>query len=544
MPEEFGVPILSVITFLPTVAAILIAFLVPKKHESVALKLATAAAFLTFLVSLIPLWNYDASNGGFQFVEEMSWIPRLGVSYKLGLDGVSLVLTILTTLLSFISLLSSWTSITSRIKEFSVWFLVLETGMLGVFAALDLFVFYIFWEVMLVPMYFIIGIWGGPRRLYAAIKFFLYTLLGSVLMLLGIIALWQFSEQQFGAATFDLTKLHELGVHTAGWGIGTWVFLAFFLGFAIKVPMFPFHTWLPDAHVEAPTAGSVILAGVLLKMGTYGFYRISLPIFPKQTADNLWWLLSLCIIGLVYGAMVALVQKDWKKLVAYSSVSHLAIAMLGLFALNITGIKGAVMQMLNHGISTGLLFLIVGIIYERRHTRLLSDYGGLARVVPIFATMFMIAMLSSVGLPGLNGFVGEFTVLAGLAQVSGSSFQFFGGLPAFTWTVLASTAIILSALYLLWLYQKTMFGPVTHPENKDLRDLTLREAWTLIPLVVLAVWIGVYPKPFFRLIEAPVARLVNQQLAPALRASGAGVDIPEKLLPPPSTAAPAAIAHP
>jgi NADH-quinone oxidoreductase subunit M len=241
---------------------------------------------------------------------------------------------------------------------------------------------------------------------------------------------------------------------------------------------------------------------------------------------------------------VALVQKDWKKLVAYSSVSHLAIAMLGLFALNITGIKGAVMQMLNHGISTGLLFLIVGIIYERRHTRLLSDYGGLARVVPIFATMFMIAMLSSVGLPGLNGFVGEFTVLAGLAQVSGSSFQFFGGLPAFTWTVLASTAIILSALYLLWLYQKTMFGPVTHPENKDLRDLTLREAWTLMPLVVLAVWIGVYPKPFFRLIEAPVARLVNQQLAPALRASGAGVDIPEKLLPPPSTAAPAAIAHP
>lgn len=537
-------PILSVITFLPTVAAILIALLVPKKHESVALKLATAAAFLTFLVSLIPLWNYDASNGGFQFVEEMSWIPRLGVSYKLGLDGVSLVLTILTTLLSFISLLSSWTSITSRIKEFSVWFLVLETGMLGVFAALDLFVFYIFWEVMLVPMYFIIGIWGGPRRLYAAIKFFLYTLLGSVLMLLGIIALWQFSEQQLGAATFDLTKLHELGVHTAGWGIGTWVFLAFFLGFAIKVPMFPFHTWLPDAHVEAPTAGSVILAGVLLKMGTYGFYRISLPIFPKQTADNLWWLLSLCIIGLVYGAMVALVQKDWKKLVAYSSVSHLAITMLGLFALNITGIKGGVMQMLNHGISTGLLFLIVGIIYERRHTRLLSDYGGLARVVPIFATMFMIAMLSSVGLPGLNGFVGEFTVLAGLAQVSGSSFQFFGGLPAFTWTVLASTAIILGALYLLWLYQKTMFGPVTHPENKGLRDLTMREAWTLIPLVVLAVWIGVYPKPFFRLIEAPVARLVNQQLAPALRASGAGVDIPEKLLPPPSTAAPAAIAHP
>ncbi|MFN7964163.1 MAG: NADH-quinone oxidoreductase subunit M [Acidobacteriota bacterium] len=537
-------PILSLITFLPTIAAILIAVLVPRKHESFALKLATGAAFITFVVSLIPLWYYDANNGGFQFVEELSWLPRLGVSYKLGLDGVSLLLTILTTLLSFVSLLSAWSSITSRVKEFAVWFLVLETGMLGVFAALDLFVFYIFWEVMLVPMYFIIGIWGGPRRLYAALKFFLYTLLGSVLMLLGIIALWQFSEQQLGAATFDLTKLHELGVHSAGWALGTWVFLAFFLGFAIKVPMFPFHTWLPDAHVEAPTAGSVILAGVLLKMGTYGFYRISLPIFPKQTADNLWWLLSLCIVGLVYGAMVALVQKDWKKLVAYSSVSHLAITMLGLFALNITGIKGSVLQMLNHGISTGLLFLIVGIVYERRHTRSLSDYGGLARVVPIFATMFMIAMLSSVGLPGLNGFVGEFTILAGLAQASGTAFQFFGGLPAFTWTVLASTAVILGALYLLWLYQKTMFGPVTHAENKGLRDLTMREAWTLIPLLALAVWIGLYPKPFFRLMEAPIARLVNQQLAPALRASGAGVDIPEKTLPPPSATAPAAVVHP
>lgn len=522
-------PILSLITFLPTIAALAIALLIPKKHEAFAMKVATGAALVTFLLSLVPLFQYDPTDGGFQFVEQTSWIAAYGISYKLGVDGVSLLLLVLTTLLAFLSLLSSWTAIQGRIKEFVVYFLLLETGMLGVFAALDLFLFYIFWEVMLIPMYFIIGVWGGPRRLYAAIKFFLYTLFGSVLMLLGIIALWQFGDAHLGARTFDITRLHELGMHTASWPIAFWVFLAFFLGFAIKVPMFPFHTWLPDAHVEAPTAGSVILAGVLLKMGTYGFYRISLPIFPKQTADNLWWLLSLCIVGVVYGAMVALVQKDWKKLVAYSSVSHLAITMLGLFALNMAGIQGGVLQMINHGISTGMLFLIVGVVYERRHTRLLADYGGIARVMPVFATFFMIAMLSSVGLPLLNGFVGEVTILIGLSQVQGDAFRFFGMSP-FIWTALAATGIILGAVYLLWLYQKTMFGPITHPENKGLADLSWRESWTLIPLVVLAIWIGVYPKPFFRLLEAPVAHLVHDQLAPALRASGAEVVIPARAM--------------
>ena len=289
--------------------------------------------------------------------------------------------------------------------------------------------------------------------------------------------------------------------------------------------MFPFHTWLPDAHVEAPTAGSVILAGVLLKMGTYGFYRFALPIFPKQTVDNLWWLLSLCVIGIIYGAMVALVQKDWKKLVAYSSVSHLGITMIGLFALNLTGIKGGVLQMLNHGISTGMLFLIIGIIYERRHTRLLSEYGGLARTMPVFATFFMIAMLSSAGLPLLNGFVGELTILVGLAQVGGEAYSFFG-LSPFWWTVVAATSVIVGAVYLLWLYQKTMFGPVTNTKNEGLLDLNWREKWTLIPLIVLAVWIGLYPKPFFRIIEAPVDRMVQTQINPVLRATGAAVTLP------------------
>jgi len=523
--------ILSVITFLPLVAALVIVFLVPRKNARAVMHVATWAALLDFIVSLLLLLGYDATDGGFQFVETHAWIPALGVQYKLGVDGVSLLLIVLTTLLGFICMLSSWTSIKERVKEYYVFFLLLQVGMIGVFAALDLFLFYIFWEVMLIPMYFIIGIWGGARKLYAAIKFFLYTLFGSALMLLGIIQLYLFSGDQLGERTFDIVQLQTLGPATAVWAAGTWVFLAFFLGVAIKVPMFPFHTWLPDAHVEAPTAGSVILAGVLLKMGTYGFYRFALPIFPRQTLDNAWWLLTLCVIGIIYGAMVALVQKDWKKLVAYSSVSHLGITMIGLFALNLTGIKGGVLQMLNHGISTGMLFLVIGIIYERRHTRLLAEYGGLAKTMPVFATFFMIAMLSSAGLPLLNGFVGELTILVGLSQVGGGAFSFFG-LDPFWWTVVAATSVIVGAVYLLWLYQKTMFGQVTNPKNEGLADLSWREKWTLIPLVVLAVWIGLYPKPFFRIIEAPVERLVHEQIVPVLRASGADV-----VLPPEKTAA-------
>ncbi len=517
--------ILSIITFLPLAAALVIVFFVPKSKTKAIMHIATWTALADFLISLVPLALYDKADGGFQFVEAHSWIAALGVQYKLGVDGVSLLLMVLTTLLGFICILSSWSAITVRVKEYYACFLLLQVGMLGVFASLDLFLFYIFWEVMLIPMYFIIGIWGGARKLYAAIKFFLYTLFGSVLMLLGIIALYFHAGATLGVQTFDLEVLHQLGPMTAAWEIGTWVFLAFFLGFAIKVPMFPFHTWLPDAHVEAPTAGSVILAGVLLKMGTYGFYRFALPIFPKQTAENAWWLFSLCIVGIVYGAMVALVQKDWKKLVAYSSVSHLGITMLGLFALNLTGIKGSVLQMINHGISTGALFLIIGIIYERRHTRLLSEYGGLAKTMPVFAVFFMIAMLSSAGLPGLNGFVGELFILVGVAQVEGAAFSFFGLAP-FWWTVLAATSVILGAVYLLWLYQKTMFGQVTNPKNEGLPDLSWREKWTLIPLFVLAVWIGLYPKPFFEIIDKPIERLVETQVNPVLRAFDVPVTLP------------------
>ncbi len=521
-----GIPVLSVITFLPLVVAIVV-ILLPKERTRAICHVATWGSLLTFVVSLLPLLVWDSSSGGFQLVETHSWIPSLGVQYKLGVDGVSLLLVMLTTLLTFISLLSSWTSITSRVKEYYVYFLLLEVGMLGVFVSLDLFLFYVFWEVMLVPMYFIIGIWGGPRRIYAAVKFFLYTLAGSVLMLIGIIALYFFSGEMLGERTFDIVRLHELGAFTGQWSWAFWVFMALFLGFAIKVPMFPFHTWLPDAHVEAPTAGSVILAGVLLKMGTYGFYRLSVPIFPVETVRNLPWLLGLCMVGVIYGAMVAFAQKDWKKLVAYSSVSHLGITMAGLFALNIAGVKGSVLQMINHGISSGALFLIVGIVYERRHTRLISEYGGLARVMPVFAVFFMVMMLSSAGLPLLNGFVGELTILVGLSQVGGAAYSFFGAAP-FWWTVLGATGVVLGAAYLLLLYQRTMFGEVTHPKNQDLADMTWRERWTLIPLVVLAVWIGIYPWAFLSYLEAPVDRLVNEQVVPALEQAEVDVLLPDR----------------
>src|SRR5262245_34060028 len=446
MSQLYGqLPILTIITFLPLVGALLL-LLVPKENKAFIMKAATAIAGLDLLLSLPLWWLYDRSNEGFQFVEQVSWIPSLGVSYKVGIDGISLLLMLLTTLLGFIAVLSSWTAITDRVKEYYIYLLLLQTGMLGVFISLDLFLFYVFWEVMLVPMYFLIGIWGGPRKLYAAIKFFLYTLFGSVLMLLGILALYLHHGKVTGVYTFDIETLHRMGAWTSPeWlSLQMWVFLAFFIGFAIKVPMFPFHTWLPDAHVEAPTAGSVILAAVLLKMGTYGFLRFSLPMMPDATLRYMPWLLSLCIIGIIYGAMVAMVQKDWKKLVAYSSVSHLGFCMIGLFALTYQGINGSVLQMINHGLSTGALFLIVGLIYERRHTRMISEFGGLSKVIPVFAVFFMIVTLSSIGLPALNGFIGEFTILAGLFRVSGSAFSFFGASPLW-WTVLAATGIVLGA---------------------------------------------------------------------------------------------------
>ncbi len=501
--NPFGDQLLNVITYLPAVGAILV-LLLPRGRDALVARVATAVAALGFLVSL-PLWfawgTAARDAHGFRFVFGADWIDSIGVRYLVGVDGISMLLILLTTLLGFIAILSSWTAIHKHVREYYACMLLLQTGMIGVFVSLDLFLFYIFWEVMLIPMYFVIGVWGGQRRLYAAVKFFIYTLFGSVLMLLGILALVFHYETVTGVYTFDVRLLQGMG----GWGdwgtLQHWVWLAFFLGFAIKVPMFPFHTWLPDAHVEAPTAGSVILAGVLLKMGSYGFLRFSLPIMPDATKTFLPYALGLCIVGVIYGAMVALVQKDWKKLVAYSSVSHLGFAMVGIFALNYNGITGGVLQMVNHGLSTGALFLIVGIVYERRHTREIAEYGGLWKVMPVFAVFFMVMMLSSIGMPFLpgNGFVGEFTILVGAFALAHKY-----------WAVLAATGIVLGAVYMLWLYQRTMFGKLDNPENRKLVDLSPREVATLLPLVVLAFWIGLYPKPFFDILDEPVHKLVAQ----------------------------------
>jgi NADH-quinone oxidoreductase subunit M len=503
-----GFPILSLITYLPLAGAIVMIFLFRREQVALIQRFSTVVAGVTFALS-VPLWfafDRSAASPLFQFRENAEWIPTIGVRYEFGIDGIALLLILLTNLVSLISIYSSFTAIGTRQKEYYTLLLMLQTGMLGVFSALDFFLFYVFWEVMLVPMYFLIGIWGGPRKLYAAIKFFLYTLAGSVLMLLAILALYFFNDGGIpflnieglgNGLSFSVLQYHEIGAlipPTLQW----WIFVGFFLGFAIKVPMFPFHTWLPDAHVEAPTAGSVILAAVLLKMGTYGFVRFALPILPDATKELLPVVVALSIIGIIYGALVAMVQKDMKKLVAYSSVSHLGFVMLGMFALNPMGINGSVLQMINHGLSTGALFLLVGVIYERRHTRLISEYGGLAKQMPVFAIFFLIATLSSIGLPALNGFIGEFTILLGAANRN------------FWWGVAAATGIVLGAAYMLWLYQRVFWGPLDNPANKTLPDLSAREIWTLAPLVVCMFWIGLYPAPFFRILERPVNYIVQK----------------------------------
>jgi len=501
--NPFGTYLLDVVTYLPLAGAVL-CFAVPKGKDALVAKLATVFAGLDLLISL-PLWfswwSVTPDASGFRFVHDAPWIPTLGVRYIVGVDGISMLLVLLTTVLGFLAVLSSWSAIGMRTKEYYAYLLVLQTGMLGVFVSLDTFLFYVFWEVMLIPMYFLIGIWGGPRRVYAAVKFFLYTFLGSVLMLVGIIALYSHHGAMTGVYTFDIRLLQAMGAWPSWWTLQVWVWLAFFLGFAIKVPMFPFHTWLPDAHVEAPTAGSVLLAGVLLKMGTYGFLRFSLPMLPDATRAFAPWVLALCLIGIVYGAMVALVQKDWKKLVAYSSVSHLGFCMLGVFALNYQGLAGGVLQMINHGISTGALFLLVGVVYERRHTRLLEDYGGVAKVMPWFAVVFLVMTLSSIGMPLLpgNGFTGEWTILVGAFA-----------LPTKIWAVLGASGMVLGAVYMLWLYQRTMFGRLDREENRRLTDLRGREWAYLLPLVILAFWIGVRPGPIFRVLDDPIRRLVQQ----------------------------------
>ena len=498
----FMTNILTIVCFFPLLGVLMILFWPKgKEHETEVKWIANIVAFVGFLVSIPLITHFNRPEfidpSGMRFVFKAPWIESLGVQYHFGIDGISLLLILLTTLLGSISILSSWNAITTRVREYYCYFLILQTGMLGVFMALDFFLFYVFWEVMLVPMYFIIGIWGGPRKLYAAIKFFLYTLLGSVLLLLGILALYFHQYAVKGIWSFDILAFQELGIPP---DLQYWIFLAMFVGFAIKVPLFPFHTWLPDAHVEAPTAGSVILAGVLLKMGTYGFVRFSLPILPDATMEFLPWMMAISVIGIIYGALVAMMQKDIKKLVAYSSVSHLGFCMLGVFIVTPVALEGGILQMINHGISTGALFLIVGIIYERRHTRMISDYSGLSHVMPVYAVVFLIMTLSSIGMPTLNGFIGEFMVLQGV----------FADPDYKLWAVFGAAGIVLGAAYMLWLYQRVMFGTIKQEENRKLPDLTPRELATFVPLIILAFWIGLYPSPFLSYLHEPVNQIVEK----------------------------------
>ena len=508
MSNTANFPLLTLIMFTPLAGAVLLLFV--NKNSTNAIRwIANGFAGLGFLVSL-PLWFWlDMATPDWQFVERHEWIPSIGAEYLIGVDGFSSLLILLATLMGLIAILSSWTAITTRVKEYYIFLLVLQTGMIGAFVSLDFLLFFLFWEVMLVPMYFLIGIWGSANRLYSAIKFFLFTLVGSVVLLLGILAVYFYHHEVTGIYSFDITRFHQLNMP---FDLQWWVFLAFFLGFAVKVPMFPFHTWLPDAHTDAPTAGSVILAAVLLKMGTYGFIRFSLPILPEATRAAVPWVVTLCIIGIVYGALVAMAQRDWKRLVAYSSVSHMGMVMLGMFALNAVGITGSIVQQINHGISTGGLFLLVGVVYERRHTREISEYGGLSKVMPAYAAVFLVMTMSSIGLPALNGFIGEILILQGIFVVNK------------IWAAFAATGIVLGAAYMLWLYQRTMFGTVDNPKNENLPDLNLREWATFIPLLILAVWIGLYPKPFIDRLDSSVVRVmmrVNSADVP-LNAGAAG----------------------
>ncbi|MBI4794447.1 MAG: NADH-quinone oxidoreductase subunit M [Deltaproteobacteria bacterium] len=480
-------PILSILVFFPVLGAVLLAFLDRKNHKL--LKQVTLGLSLAEFLFSLPLWfQFDSQTAAMQFVERYNWLPQYGISYYVGIDGFSLLLIMLSTFLTPLCVLATWTDIQHRVKEFMICLLTLMAGMLGVFVALDLFLFYVFWEVMLIPMYLLIGIWGNPaRRVYAAIKFFLFTMFGSVLMLVAILVLYFYYGKATGTYTFDLLKLYSLNVP---FRMQFWMFLAFGLAFAIKVPMFPFHTWLPDAHTEAPTVGSVILAAVLLKMGTYGFLRFNMPLFPQAAHYFVPLFSILAVIGIVYGALVSMVQKDLKRLVAFSSVSHLGFVMLGLFTFTMPGVQGGIIQMINHGLSTGALFLIVGMIYERRHTRMIADFGGLSTPMPIYAAIFMIVTLSSIGLPGLNGFVGEFLILLGAFKTN------------MLYAIVAATGVIFAACYMLWMFQRVMFGEVTNEKNKELKDLSCREIAIFVPLLLFIVWIGVYPNTFLSKTKA------------------------------------------
>ncbi len=485
--------ILPLLIFIPLVGVVIIALL-PEKLADTIKGVSLIVSFITMLLSFAVYYWFDPVASGMQFEVNHTWIAEFGINLHLGIDGISLLLIVLTTILTVICVLSSWQSVVKSVRGFFLLMLLLEVGMIGVFCSLDLFLFYVFWEVMLVPMYFLIGVWGGPKKMYAAIKFVLFTMFGSLLMLVALLYLY-FEYYAFaGEYTFDLLQMMKMPI--AG-QVQMWLFGAFALAFAIKVPLWPFHTWLPDAHVQAPTAGSVILAGVLLKMGTYGFLRICLPLFPEAAIAYTPYIATLAVIAIIYGALVSMVQKDIKSLVAYSSVSHMGFVMLGMFALNLNGLEGSVLQMINHGISTGALFLLVGMIYERRHTRMIADFGGLAKVMPVFSTIFMIVTLSSIGLPLTNGFVGEFLILLGAFK----SLQ--------VWAIFAASGVILAACYMLWMYQRVVFGNVDNPENAKLLDLSPREKLIMFPLVALIFWIGIYPKPLLDRIEPAVKDILK-----------------------------------
>jgi NADH-quinone oxidoreductase subunit M len=485
-------PILSVVIFGPLVGALVILFLNREKHQPIKW-IAFVASLATFFISLLVVASFESGNSQPQLAERVTWISAWGIDYYLGVDGVSIWLLMLTTLISPIAIVSSFSAIQERVKEYYLFMLLMQTAMTGVFLALDMFLFYVFWELTLIPMYFLIGIWGGPRRVYAAIKFFLYTMAGSILMLLAILYLGLQGD------TFAVPDLIAQNAKWVGTGAEIWLFLAFAAAFAIKVPLWPFHSWLPDAHVEAPTAGSVILAGILLKMGTYGFVRFNLPLFPQASHDVAPVIAVLAIIGIIYGAIVSFAQTDVKKLVAYSSVSHLGFVMLGIFALNAQGIQGAILQMVNHGLSTGALFLLVGVLYERRHTREMDQFGGLWKIMPLYGTITLIVSLSSMGLPGLNGFVGEFVILQGTFAHN------------WIWAAFAASGIILAAIYILTMFQRLFLGESRDPANEELASRPLRwhEMAALIPILILIFWIGLYPAPFFSAMDSAVGGILN-----------------------------------
>jgi NADH-quinone oxidoreductase subunit M len=512
--------LLTLITFLPAVGAMMLTAF-PRGNAPGARGFALFVSGVTFVLSLLLWQRFDATSAALQFVERVEWVPSIGASYLLGIDGISLFLIVLAAFLTPLIIISSYSAIEDRIREYLICMLILETAMVGALAAQDMMLFYVFWEAMLIPMYFLIGVFGGKNRVYATIKFFVYTMVGSVLMLVAILWLYFKGQPEGAQRTFELATLIKHGISPE---VQMYMFLAFALAFAIKVPMFPLHTWLPDAHVEAPTGGSVILAGVLLKMGTYGFLRFAMPLFPVAAKVCLPWIGVLAVIGIVYGALVSMVQQDIKKVVAYSSVSHLGFVMLGIAAMSTSAVTGAVYQMLAHGISTGALFLLVGVIYERRHTRLIDDFGGLAKITPVYASFFLVIVLSSIGLPGLNGFVGEFMIMAGAfaSKALGSAAPLYGYGPPLV--IVGALGVIFAAVYLLWPYQRMFFGPVRHAENYGVKDLSAREIGMFLPLLFLAVFMGVMPRTFLGPIEPSVQKLVSD--FNSATGAGARADLP------------------